>query len=72
MFYVVSLHYKLKQNKTMKKAIKLVLVMIAVLASFSLVNAIRLSNDIQKNPESYVNARHCGQIKLAQFINQIK
>ena len=56
----------------MKAAIKLVLVMLAVIASFSLVNAIRLSNDIQKNPESYVNARQYGQIRLAQFINQIK
>ena len=56
----------------MKEAIKLLVVMLAVLASFSLVNAIRLSNKIQKNPESYVNARQCGQIRLAQFINQIK
>ncbi len=56
----------------MKKVIKLLVVMLAVLASFSLVNAVRLSNNIQKNPQSYVNARQCGQIKLAQFINQIK
>lgn len=56
----------------MKKSIKLLVVMIAVLSSFSLVNAIRLSKDIQENPESYVNARQYGQIRLAHFINQIK
>ena len=57
------------KNKT---AIKLVVIMLAVIASFSFINAIILANKIQDNPKSYINARQCGQIRLAHFINNIK
>lgn len=62
-------------NETRKEflqAIKLLVIMLTVLAIFSFINAIILANDIQNNPESYANARPCGQIKFANFINQIK
>lgn len=57
------------KNKT---AIKVAVIMFTVLASFSFINAIILANKIQDNPKSYANARPCGQIRLAQFINSIK
>ena len=55
-----------------KTVIKLVVIMLTVIASFSFINAIILANDIKYNPESYVNARQCGQIRLAHFINSIR
>ena len=52
--------------------IKLIAIMFTVLALFSFINAIILANKIQEDPKSYVNARQCGQIRLAHFINSIK
>lgn len=57
------------KNKT---AIKVIVIMFTVLASFSCINAIILADEIQDNPKSYENARPCGQIRLANFINNIK
>jgi hypothetical protein len=52
--------------------IKLIVIMFTVLALFSFINAIILANKIQEDPKSYVNARQCGQIRMAHFINSIK